>query len=192
MTEISVSGIVEIIKKRYPSITVAEPSLIKGVTSFKASSGTDYLGVIRAFKEDLGFEYLDFLTAVDWKGAVDARGYIMDPNPNPFLPEGAVEQSEVKANPNFQYRDHFEVVVVLSNWKEKLKAAVRIELTRGNPRLPSLYDLWKTADWQERETFDLLGIEFEGHPNLKKILTPDFIQGHPLRKDYVHVKDQYD
>ena len=53
-------------------------------------------------------------------------------------------------------------------------------------------DLYKSADWQERETFDLYGIKFEGHPNLTKILTPSFTVGHPLRKDYVHVKDKYD
>jgi len=58
--------------------------------------------------------------------------------------------------------------------------------------VPSAYDLFKSADWQEREQFDLMGVTFEGHPNLTKILTPDFLVGHPLRKDYVHVKDKYD
>jgi len=58
--------------------------------------------------------------------------------------------------------------------------------------VPSLVGLFKAADWQEREIFDLFGIIFEGHPNLTKILTPDFIVGHPLRKDYVHLKDRFD
>jgi NADH-quinone oxidoreductase subunit C len=52
--------------------------------------------------------------------------------------------------------------------------------------------LFKSADWQERETFDLMGVSYEGHPNLTKILTPDFTVGHPLRKDYAHVKDRFD
>ena len=58
--------------------------------------------------------------------------------------------------------------------------------------IPTLVPLFAGADWQEREVYDLLGIVFEGHPNLTKILTPDFIQGHPLRKDYVHVPDRFD
>ena len=50
--------------------------------------------------------------------------------------------------------------------------------------LPSVESLWKTADWQEREVFDLYGIKFEGHPNLIRIMNPDDFDGYPLRKDY--------
>ena len=55
----------------------------------------------------------------------------------------------------------------------------------GEPRLPSLYGLFRGADWQERETFDMFGIHFEGHPHPKRLLMPEDWTGWPLRKDYV-------
>jgi NADH-quinone oxidoreductase subunit C len=60
---------------------------------------------------------------------------------------------------------------------------VRVFVPDGE-KLPSVTDLWGTADWHERETFDLFGLEFEGHPDLRKILTPEDLDGYPLRKDF--------
>jgi len=62
--------------------------------------------------------------------------------------------------------------------------AVRVVVDRGDPHIPTVAHLWPTADWQEREAFDLMGIVFDGHPNLVRILLPDDWEGHPLRKDY--------
>lgn len=67
-----------------------------------------------------------------------------------------------------------------------LKVRVPIE----NPRVPSLESVWKTADWHEREAYDMIGIVFDGHPNMTRILCPDDWEGHPLRKDYVQ-QDTY-
>ncbi len=53
-----------------------------------------------------------------------------------------------------------------------------------DPSVPSAYPIWKAADWFEREAWDLFGIRFDGHPNLRRILTHEAFQGHPLRKDY--------
>jgi NAD(P)H-quinone oxidoreductase subunit J len=65
------------------------------------------------------------------------------------------------------------------------KFALRYFYLAPIPRCPSVYWIWKTADWQERETFDMYGIIYEGHPNLKRILMPEDWIGYPMRKDYV-------
>ena len=61
---------------------------------------------------------------------------------------------------------------------------VRIEVPRDGGSIPSVAQLWRTADWHERETFDLFGITFEGHPDLRRILLPEDWEDHPLKKDY--------
>ncbi len=61
---------------------------------------------------------------------------------------------------------------------------VKVFLSESHASTKSLTDLWKGADWLEREIFDLLGIKFEGHPDMRKILTPEDLDGHPLRKDF--------
>lgn len=61
---------------------------------------------------------------------------------------------------------------------------VRVLVPRDNPVIPTVEDIWRTADWHEREAFDLMGITFEGHHNLVRILCAEDWEGHPLRKDY--------
>lgn len=65
-----------------------------------------------------------------------------------------------------------------------LKFAVKTRVSREAPQLPSVFSLYPTADWQEREVFDLMGVRFSGHPNLVRVLLPDEFVGHPLRKDF--------
>jgi len=62
---------------------------------------------------------------------------------------------------------------------------VKVEVPRQDPRVASVYWIWKTADWQERESYDMYGIFYEGHPNLKRILMPEDWIGWPMRKDYI-------
>jgi NADH-quinone oxidoreductase subunit C len=62
--------------------------------------------------------------------------------------------------------------------------AVRVVTPRADPKIPSVADVWRAADWHEREAYDLMGIIFTGHPDLRRILCPEDWDGHPLRKDY--------
>jgi len=64
------------------------------------------------------------------------------------------------------------------------KIKVKVKLDKENPTISSISSLWAAADVQERETYDLIGVIYEGHPHLKRILCPDDFEGHPLRKDY--------
>lgn len=77
-----------------------------------------------------------------------------------------------------------EVVYNLYSIPYEQKLTLKVAVPRENPVVPSVSHLWKTADWHEREAFDLLGIVFSNHPNLRRILLPEDWEGHPLRKDY--------
>lgn len=78
-----------------------------------------------------------------------------------------------------------EMVYVLSNYRDGRALALVADLDRDRPEIESLAGLWDAADWHEREVFDLFGVQFTGHPDLRRILLDDSWEGHPLRKDYV-------
>ncbi len=82
------------------------------------------------------------------------------------------------------YPDRLEVVYHLYSSACGHKLAVRTGVTKGAAALPSVTGLWPAAEFAERETYDLLGVTFTGHPNLTRILLPEGFEGHPLRKDY--------
>jgi NADH-quinone oxidoreductase subunit C len=78
-----------------------------------------------------------------------------------------------------------EVIYTLYSIPFHVTLHLKVVIDREKPEVPSVSGIWKTADWHEREAFDLLGVQFVGHPNLTRILLPADWQGHPLRKDYV-------
>ncbi|BAZ37265.1 NADH dehydrogenase (ubiquinone) 30 kDa subunit [Calothrix sp. NIES-4101] len=79
----------------------------------------------------------------------------------------------------------YHLIKVSDNADRPEEVRIKVFLPRENPRVASVYWIWKTADWQERESYDMYGIVYEGHPNLKRILMPEDWVGYPLRKDYV-------
>ena len=90
------------------------------------------------------------------------------------------------------YPDRFEVVYHLYSMKEEGGPVVlKVHADRENPQVPSVTSIWPGADWQEREAWDLMGIQFPGHPNLKRVLLWEGYQGHPLRKDFPGSQDEY-
>jgi NADH-quinone oxidoreductase subunit C len=81
-------------------------------------------------------------------------------------------------------RNRFRVVYVLANTATGERIIVRTHVDDPDPTLPSAVPLWQGANWLEREVFDMFGIRFDGHPNLKRILMPEEYTSFPLRKDY--------
>jgi len=84
------------------------------------------------------------------------------------------------------YYDYFELAYLLVSIERNHSLVLKTRCyDRNKPGLPSVVSLWQGADYQEREIFDLMGIKFEGHPNLKHIVLWEGFEGHPLRKDYL-------
>jgi NADH-quinone oxidoreductase subunit C len=80
--------------------------------------------------------------------------------------------------------ERFEVVVELLSLEARKRVRVRCQVPESDPRLPSLFELWRGTEAHERETYDMFGISFDGHPDPSRILMPEDWEGHPLRKDY--------
>ena len=83
------------------------------------------------------------------------------------------------------YTDYLEVVYLLTSIKDNHSIVLKTRCEdRNHPTVPSVFSLWQGADFQEREIYDLLGISFEGHPNMKRLFLWAGFEGHPLRKDF--------
>ena len=78
----------------------------------------------------------------------------------------------------------FEVVYNLMSLVFHHRIRLQVRVPEDDPRIDSVAAVWQTANWHERETYDLMGIKFDGHPDLRRILMPEDWEGHPLRKEY--------
>jgi NADH-quinone oxidoreductase subunit C len=100
-------------------------------------------------------------------------------------------QPDAKLAAKCEWQPHFEVVYHLSSMVHRHRLTLKVVLPRWKddapgalPEVPSVSGLWSTANWHEREVYDLSGVRFIGHPDLRRILCPEDWVGHPLRKDY--------
>ena len=82
------------------------------------------------------------------------------------------------------YKDRIEVVYVMTSLKHGHRYMLKCRLPRENPTIRTVESVWAAANWHEREAYDMFGIVFEGHSDLRRILCPDDWEGYPLRKDY--------
>ena len=125
-------------------------------------SPNDLIAVCRALKDNERFslDYLADLTAVD------------------YLPDTAGAAGRIDV-----------VYHLYSMAKKHGPVTLKVKLPREHPTIPSVTPIWRGAEFQEREAYDLYGVTFDGHPDLRRILLWDGFEGHPMRKDYV-VEDQ--
>jgi NAD(P)H-quinone oxidoreductase subunit J len=94
-------------------------------------------------------------------------------------------QGGYDTGPGGELVSFYHLIKLSDNADRPEELRLKVFLPRDNPTVPSVYWIWKAADWQERETYDMYGIVYEGHPNLKRILMPEDWVGWPLRKDYI-------
>jgi NADH/F420H2 dehydrogenase subunit C len=87
--------------------------------------------------------------------------------------------------------DRFEVVYHLTSVNRRHGVTLKVPIPKDRPSIPSVVELWSGADWHEREAYDLFGITFDGHPDLRRIMMSSDWKGHPLRKDYVYEDPQW-
>jgi NADH-quinone oxidoreductase subunit C len=92
--------------------------------------------------------------------------------------------SDITPVDNFPLEPRFELNYHLVSIDRRDRLRLKVRLAGKDPSIQSVTPVWPTANWHEREAFDLFGIQFPGHPDLKRILMPDDWEGHPLRKDY--------
>jgi NADH-quinone oxidoreductase subunit C len=92
---------------------------------------------------------------------------------------------------DYPKKSAIQVVYHLFSYPHRHHFVLKVDAVRDDPVVPTVSDLWSTADWNEREVFDLLGVCFSGHPDLRRILMPEDWPGHPLRKDFVEPEEYH-
>ena len=92
--------------------------------------------------------------------------------------------SDITAQDRFPIEPRFELNYHLLSIANRQSVCLRVRLSGDDPAIDTVTSVWPTANWHEREIFDLFGIRFEGHPDLRRLLMPDDWEGYPLRRDY--------
>ncbi|MGI0490203.1 NAD(P)H-quinone oxidoreductase subunit J [Alkalinema pantanalense CENA528] len=143
------------------------------VSTWLTAQGFDheFLGVDASGVEMIKVD-ADFL--IPFASALYAYGF------NCLQCQGAYDEGPGAALVSF-----YHLIKVTDNATRAEEVRLKVAVPRDNPTVPSVYWIWKGADWQERESYDMYGIIYEGHPQLKRILMPEDWLGWPLRKDYV-------
>ena len=187
------------LRDRFPAaqVTVVEP---RGETTLEVDAG-QWLATCQALRDEFGFEQLTAVSGIDYMGygsdewdteGVSAEGFsrgVEGKGPGRFKwgeqPSHQVAQPGTDAPDGELQGKRFAAVLHLLSVARNLRLRVRcFAADNGLPLVPSLVHVWPGANWFEREAFDLFGIIFEGHPDLRRLLTDYGFVGHPFRKDF--------
>ncbi len=176
----------QIIQERFPQHVIGTHRFRGQDTVLVRREGL--VEVARCLRDDPAtrFDFLMDLTCVDYLkfGRSQASSpTLATPSPLPYYmtPKPVMETWQRLAS-NEEYR--FEAVYHFYSSVHHHRVRLKVPLASSDPVIDSLTGLWQSANWFEREAWDLFGVQFRGHPNLKRLLLYEEFQGHPLRKDY--------
>jgi NADH-quinone oxidoreductase subunit C len=179
----SAPPLIDILRERFPAAVTASHAF-RGDATAVVSRG-ELLDVARSLKDDVAFQMnlLVDLTAVDYStfGRTPPRAFFSSSGVA-VRPSSGIPTSDPWPGPPAGAR--FAVVYHFFSMTLKHRLRVEVLLQDDEPEVDSVTPLWAVADWLEREVWDMFGIRFRGHPNLKRILLYEEFVGHPLRKDY--------
>ncbi|MDX6535526.1 MAG: NADH-quinone oxidoreductase subunit [Gaiellales bacterium] len=150
-----------------PTLTVRPEQLVK---------------VCEALRDQHGKNFLSAVTAVDYLGyGEDVAGYFGTERGRDLNATGSWGSPETAPPPPTRFSVKYHMAHIGTGPIDRLRVQVFVE---DGEEVPSVVSVWPTADWHEREQYDLMGIVFAGHPNLQRLIMPSDWDGHPLRKDY--------
>jgi NADH-quinone oxidoreductase subunit C len=141
----------------------------------------EFAGQVHDFKGDIAEPYLK----VDAAAIVEVCRFLRD---DPALKFEVLSDLTALDWPK---EEKIQVVYHLYSYLHKHQIVLKVDLPRDNPKLATAEGIWKVANWFEREVYDLFGVIFEHHSDLRRIMLPEDWVGHPLRKDYVE-QEEYD
>lgn len=145
---------------------------------------SDWLAFARYARDQLQFEQLIDLCGVDYS-AYGQTDWETDNAPNQGFSRGVFDFEQSTANPNLSMPKRFAVVTHLLSVVQNQRLRVKVFCDNTDfPMINSVCDIWVVANWFEREAFDLFGIAFQNHPDLRRLLTDYGFVGYPLRKDF--------
>jgi len=151
-----------------------------GETTVVVSSG-ELLAAALYLRDELGFNFLSDIAAADYLGwGGDVAGAWGSATGRDLNAPSSWGSSRLPAPKPTRFSLSYHLLALRD---DPARLRLQIWISDGDP-VPSVIEIWPAADWFEREAFDLMGISFDGHPNLVRILLPDDWEGHPLRKDY--------
>ena len=190
-TPIASQPLAEHVNARFPQWVIATHRYRGDETVIVKREGLSE--ICRFLRDDssMAFDFLMDLAGVDYLGfgtSQASRPSMTAPSPLPYFmkPKPNTETWERLVPEEFR----FEVAYHFYSTARNHRLRVKVPLAEADPVVASLTELWQSANWFEREVWDMFGIRFTGHPNLKRILLYEPFQGHPLRKDYPVTKRQ--
>ena len=156
----------------------------EGETNPHAKSTTHVPDVVEALKEQFGEDVLDVEVYAGEHTLLLSKAVIVEAGRFLKSELGFVYLADLGGLDRFTEEDRYEVFYNLVNFKDRKRLRLKVRVDEDEMTVPSVVDVWRAANWNEREAYDMLGIRFEGHPDLRRMYMPEDFEYYPLRKEF--------